>query len=228
MQSVRLHVAGDGQVWAISRCSVCGDIDKHRLQAAATGTVRCDKCGRQMDITGATVEAVDAEDSKGAGSRLSASKLDLTDVLRDEGLNGAMAAINQTVPHRYTGVFVKTGPMLRNIALHDKRDSSAKPWPPFPLGQSFCSMIIASGDSLAVQDAQHDARSDVRQHPAAAIVQSYFGVPLLDDQGNVFGTLCHFDEASMDVAVDLVSMLQIPRTLRPYLPSPDADSPIQG
>ena len=142
----------------------------------------------------------------------------LAQILRDEGLSGALAAINHAVPHRYTGVFFKAGPLLENIALHDKKVARAKPWAPFALGQSFCSIILASGDPLTVREASQDARTDVNQHPAGAIVQCYCGVPLLSHDGTILGTLCHFDEEPMSAAIDLVSMLRIPRLLRAYLP----------
>jgi len=60
MQSVRLHVAGNGSIWVISRCKVCGEVDKHLAADAIVGAIQCGKCGRRMDMKGATVEAVAA------------------------------------------------------------------------------------------------------------------------------------------------------------------------
>ena len=42
-----------------------------------------------------------------------------------------------------------------------------------------------------VQDAKRDER--VRDHPKQATVQCYCGVPLLDRDGKMFGSICHFD-----------------------------------
>jgi GAF domain-containing protein len=42
-----------------------------------------------------------------------------------------------------------------------------------------------------VQDAERDER--VRNHPKQATVRSYCGVPLLDRNGKMFGSICHFD-----------------------------------
>lgn len=30
-------------------------------------------------------------------------------------------------------------------------------------------------------------------HPKQNVVQSYCGIPLMDDDGKLFGTICHFD-----------------------------------
>jgi recombinational DNA repair protein (RecF pathway) len=57
MQSVRLHVAGDGVLWALSKCKVCGEVDKHLAVDAVAGRIACKACGHRMDMRGATVEA---------------------------------------------------------------------------------------------------------------------------------------------------------------------------
>lgn len=230
MQSVRLHIAGDGEVWTLSKCRRCGEIDKHTLRAAATGTVVCRKCGHRMDMTGATVEAVDAEVAKTSGSRILPGLRDgqdppaahdaLRTALAAEGLAGAVRLINRAVPHRYTGIFLKAGPLLRNVALHDKLHEPARLWAPFPLEQSFCSLILGSGEPLAVANVRSDPRGMVKEHPAGERVLAYYGIPLIDADGAVLGTLCHFDEQEVDADIDLVAMLQIPALLRDYLPLP--------
>jgi hypothetical protein len=60
MQSVRLHVAGNGVIWAMSRCKVCGEVTKHLAADAIVGVIPCSKCGHAMDMKGATIEAVAA------------------------------------------------------------------------------------------------------------------------------------------------------------------------
>ena len=64
MQSVHLHVAGNGVIWVISKCKSCGEVAKHLAADAIVGPIGCTRCGRQMDMKGATIEAVDgARDS---------------------------------------------------------------------------------------------------------------------------------------------------------------------
>ena len=62
MQSVRLHVGGNGVVWAMSQCKVCREVSKHLIADAIQGTIACAKCGHKMDMRGATIEAVAAGD----------------------------------------------------------------------------------------------------------------------------------------------------------------------
>jgi DNA-directed RNA polymerase subunit RPC12/RpoP len=58
MQSVRLHIAGNGVIWALSKCKVCGEVDKHLAVDAVARLIACKACGHRMDMKGATVEAV--------------------------------------------------------------------------------------------------------------------------------------------------------------------------
>ena len=66
MQSVRLHVAGDGVVWAMSKCRACGDVTKHLVAEAIAARIACKRCGALMDMTGATIEAVATADHTAA------------------------------------------------------------------------------------------------------------------------------------------------------------------
>ena len=59
MQSVRLHIAGNGTVWIMSRCKVCGSVQKHLAADALVAAIPCGTCGHRMDMKGATIEAVE-------------------------------------------------------------------------------------------------------------------------------------------------------------------------
>jgi hypothetical protein len=77
MQSIRLHIAGDGVVWAMSRCKICGEVSKHLVSDAIGQTIPCGKCGHAMDMRGATIEAVakaDAADRDSVGGAGSAAR----------------------------------------------------------------------------------------------------------------------------------------------------------
>jgi len=57
---VRLHVAADGVIWAMSKCRACGEVTKHLAADAIVGAIACKRCGHLMDMKGATIEAVEA------------------------------------------------------------------------------------------------------------------------------------------------------------------------
>ena len=58
METVRLHISGN-VVWAMTKCKVCGDIDKLTIAPAMESPVPCKKCGHHMDIRHATIAAAD-------------------------------------------------------------------------------------------------------------------------------------------------------------------------
>ncbi len=138
--------------------------------------------------------------------------------LSEGGLPASVAYLNAKVPYRFTGLFLAEGGSLRNVALFDKQDSNAPLWEPLPVSDSFCSVIVESGLPLLINHASTDRRLAVREHPAAAKFESYCGVPLIDAEGNVLGSLCHFDvEPREGSEADLEQMLQLPRAFLPHL-----------
>ncbi len=149
------------------------------------------------------------------------TQAELKKVLARDGLPGLVAALNADVPYRFTGIFVRDGTELRNVALFDKTTKSPPLWEPFPLVDSFCSLILETGAPLVVAHAEKDQRTDVREHRATAIVQSYCGIPVFDADSDVIGTLCHFDFAPITGQVDLEQLLQAPPLMAPYLSGPD-------
>ena len=66
MQSVRLHVAGNGVIWAMSKCKMCGEVTKHLAADAIVSPIQCKHCAHLMDMKGATIEAVAAARDAGA------------------------------------------------------------------------------------------------------------------------------------------------------------------
>jgi GAF domain-containing protein len=141
----------------------------------------------------------------------------LRNVLARDGLVGGLGYLNSLTPHRFTGVFLADGEKLRNVALFDRTDAAARPWEAFPMLHSYCSIILATGESFSTSNSMDDER--VREHAARESVRAYCGVPLLDREGRVLGTLCHFDFVAQSAdLVDIELMLEIPAALAPYLP----------
>lgn len=56
MQSVRMHVDGDGVIWAMAKCRICGQVHKYRMTDAIAGAVNCKSCDRPMDLDRALIE----------------------------------------------------------------------------------------------------------------------------------------------------------------------------
>jgi len=140
----------------------------------------------------------------------------LRNVLARDGLLGGLGYLNSLTPQRFTGVFLADGEKLRNVALFDRTDPAVRPWEAFPMLHSYCSIVLATGKSFSTNNSMDDYR--VRDHAARESVRAYCGVPLLDSEGRVLGTLCHFDFVARSAdLVDIELMLEIPAAIAPYL-----------
>lgn len=129
----------------------------------------------------------------------------------------ALDFLNLRVPHRYTAVYALADGHLRNLYLYDKLGEVV---PEFlqtvPFEDSFCQFVLRDGVFLT-----HDSGSDPRLngHRYQGVMVTYHGVPLLDDYGQLFGTLCHFDVVSHGLSDSELQLLQLAgRTLPRYLP----------
>jgi len=60
-----------------------------------------------------------------------------------------------------------------------------------PVEASYCVFIRDTALPFQVEDSLTDSR--VENHPKRCEIQAYYGVPLKDEYGITFGTLCHFD-----------------------------------
>ena len=126
-------------------------------------------------------------------------------VLKAEGLWGAMRWLNDRVPYRFTAVFGFAGDVLHNICLVDKENSDVTHCPDQPIADSYCIYIQRSGERFSVEDAVLDSR--VEGHPKRRSYHCYYGIPLLSPEGNLLGTVCHFDKAPVRVTEEVVTAL---------------------
>lgn len=125
--------------------------------------------------------------------------------LTEDGLWGAMRWLNSTVPYRYSAIFAFDGDTLKNVCLIDKATPSVRQCDSQPISDSYCVYIHRAPAAFALEDAAGDVRVD--GHPKQQIFQSYYGVPLFDDRGELRGTVCHFDAETRPAPRDMAEIL---------------------
>lgn len=112
------------------------------------------------------------------------------DVLETHGPAG-LDFLNARVPHRFTGVYRLEAGVFHNAYLHDKL---GEVMPEFlkavPLQDSFCQFVLRDG-YFCTCNTGLDSRLD--GHKYQGVLNTYYGVPLLNNAGELYGTLCHFD-----------------------------------
>lgn len=103
----------------------------------------------------------------------------------------ALEALNEISPYRFTALFQIDGSNLHNLLIYDKEIQRAPRLESIQLSDSYCIFVKEQQDAFIVSDSEQDVR--VADHPKRPVVHSYCGVPIKTINGQVFGTLCHFD-----------------------------------
>lgn len=122
---------------------------------------------------------------------------DYEHVLRNEGPAG-LSYLNARIQHRYSAVYQLNNGVLRNLYVFDKLGEVV---PEFlqevPLQDSFCQFVLRDGVFRTVGSAE-DGRLDGHKYQGA--IGSYHGLPIVDNFGELFGTICHFDIEPLSMA----------------------------
>jgi len=126
-------------------------------------------------------------------------------ILKTDGLWAAMRWLNDRVPYRFTAIFAFQGDLLHNLCLVDKDNANITRCPDQAITDSYCIYIHRSGERFSVEDALLDGR--VEGHPKQRSYHCYYGIPLVGPDGNLLGTVCHFNSAPIRVTEDIVVAL---------------------
>lgn len=112
-------------------------------------------------------------------------------IVSTSGIGPALAWLNARTRFRFTGLYRVDPPLLRNLELFDRENPHINVSGEVrKLDDTYCALVYYSGPF----DTPDSARDDrLNGHPSRASVISYAGVPLRRENGEVWGTLCHFD-----------------------------------
>ena len=125
--------------------------------------------------------------------------------LKADGLRAAMRWLNDRVPYRFTAIFAFDGDILRNICLIDKENQNITNCSDQPITESYCMYVRHSRERFSVEEASLDSR--VAVHPKRQTVQCYYGIPLFGAEGQILGTVCHFDSMPVRVTEEVATAL---------------------
>ena len=137
-------------------------------------------------------------------------------LLATKGPEAALRYLNSGVPHRYTAVYRFEGELLRNVLLYDKQGQMRPEYLiAVPFKQSFCQFVLRD-QAFRTDNSGSDDR--LAGHPYRGVVVSYHSVPVVDEQGTLWGTMSHFDMSSHPLADSEFALLQrSARVLTSYL-----------
>ncbi|WP_192823433.1 hypothetical protein [Rufibacter sp. LB8] len=132
--------------------------------------------------------------------------MNFSQLLDSQGLEGALGFLNSRTPHRFTGIYQYSGEVLANLALFDGVVGGLVKGDDFPMETTYCA-LVQHQPSKTMEF--HDITTEDRlTRNEKSPVVSYCGVLISDEQGQPFGTLCHFDVNRCQERVSDIPLLQ--------------------
>lgn len=126
--------------------------------------------------------------------------------LERDGMRSALRFVNGLTTHRFTALFRFEGGTLRNLVLVDRDDPSVEVTAEQSITDSYCIFVRQTAERFITEASLDDDR--VAGHPKQLTVQSYCGVPLMSEDGTLYGTICHFDYAPLPFEENEVILLE--------------------
>ena len=142
------------------------------------------------------------------------------EVVRSSGVEEGLAWLNAGVPHRFSAIYRFEGALLRNEFLFDKKRGVRPEYLlAVPFEMSFCRFALRDG-SFRTDDSAADER--LLGHPYRGIVVAYNSVPVMTAEGDLWGTLSHFDTEAIHLADEEFELLKAAaRELSAFLRGPE-------
>lgn len=137
---------------------------------------------------------------------------DFAERLEREGLRPALASLLALTDYRFIAIFRFEAGMANAAVFYDREQPEQLTAQEVPDTATYCCFVRDADGVFTTADALADDRLTV--HPAREVVRAYCGVPVLDSEGVLLGTLCHYDLMPRDpTQIDLELMLQVASTL---------------
>jgi hypothetical protein len=133
---------------------------------------------------------------------------ELKSTLAGEGVRAALIYMNHRTSHRFSAIFRFDHETLRSMYFYDRQNPALESTDELPVEASYCVFIRRTGNPFGVDASLTDPR--VADHPKRETVQSYTGMPLLDELGVMYGTICHFDfepATANDLSIELMEAI---------------------
>jgi GAF domain-containing protein len=128
--------------------------------------------------------------------------------LHSSGLREALRFLLEQTDYRFIGIFRFKDGMARAVVHYDREHPEQLTTEAVPDTATYCCYVRDSSGSFTTVDALEDART--ADHPARESIRAYCGVPVITPEGELLGTLCHYDEAPRDPSqIDFELMLQV-------------------
>ena len=132
--------------------------------------------------------------------------------LQASGVRAALAYLLGLTDYRFISIFRFENGQANAAVYYDRENPQLLGVDEVPDTASYCCYVRDSGGAFMTANAMEDPR--LERHPKRASLLAYCGVPVMDPEGVLIGTLCHYDVVPRDLQqVDMELMVQVASTL---------------
>ncbi len=132
--------------------------------------------------------------------------------LAASNVRSALAYLLSFTTYRFIGIFTFQNGLAHAAVYYDRENPQQEYTPHVIDSSTYCCYVRDSKGVFMTANAMLDPRA--ADHPSREIVPAYCGVPILDAEGVILGTLCHYDIVPRDPEqVDLPLMLSVASAL---------------
>lgn len=145
-------------------------------------------------------------------------------ILRKSSIRSALAYLLSLTEYRYIAIFRFEDEMAKALVYIDRDNPDIQQIDDEKISATYCCYVRDTKGVFTTANALTDDRTI--SHPKREILASYCGVPILDSEGEILGTICYFDEAPKDSEqINLPLMLSVASALSH---EPEIRSHLQG
>jgi GAF domain-containing protein len=124
------------------------------------------------------------------------------------GLRPALAYLLGLTDYRFIAIFRFQDGKANAAVFYDREQPDLLAAEEVPASATYCCYARDARGVFTTANALEDPR--LTNHVAREVVQAYCGVPVMTAEGEILGTLCHYDLVPRDPAqIDLPLMLQV-------------------
>ena len=133
-------------------------------------------------------------------------------LLSAQGIRPALAYVVGLSEYRFIGIFRFQDGKATAVVHVDREHPEQLTTDEVPDTATYCCFVRDSKGAFTTADAMHDARLET--HVARSVVKAYCGIPVMDPEGELLGTLCHYDLVPRDPeSLDLPLLLRVASAL---------------
>ena len=127
-------------------------------------------------------------------------------IVAQSGVRAGLMFLNGLTSHRFSALYRFDDATLKNLVFFDRENPEQNSSPEIPVLCSYCVFVRDSRHTFCVENSPEDARTI--GHAKRLEIRAYCGVPLLDEYGAMFGSICHFNVDPRAISGDNVELME--------------------